>query len=424
MICSSFFTVALWQACWGVKVVNMDLPNFAHEVTEGGVAPKLTAVRLTTITRKLHIDYIHMPTMSETPYMRLGFHIGASYDSVSGRGGWNDLGDRASMMSAGLADNILIAYWDVLEQYYETNIDSLYPMTKADFFSFVIYLYMKNGIFTPNVTWRAGRRTAPADAGHHMLSGRPNMSPGFATSFKPEGNMTNPQYLREYFGRLGFTDDRDVVLLMSAHAVGAARGLPYLGEFNSQNIVGSSSSDSWESSSNISCGLGTCYYYDTLNLEWKEGCPTTCFSCQWGWISSKIARYDPFDPYNTTWNYAPSNYTTEADWGDACIESLRKQDLFSYTDKENSRTLRLPVELSMLEDPSYKSIMEEYLENYEDDKAFVLAFAEVYSRMLEVGVPTGRLYTVTDFAGHTPPFKWGASIDPKERKRIYIDSDS
>jgi len=415
MIFGSFFTVALWQACWGVKVLNMDPSNFPHEVMEGAAVQRLTAVQLTTIAHKLKVDYIHMPTMSETPYMRLGFHVGASYDSVSGRGGWNDLGDRASMMSAGLADNILIAYWDVLEQYYETNTNSLHPMTKADFFSFVIYLYMKNGIFTPNVTWRAGRRPAPADSGLHMLSGRPSMSPGFATSFKPEGNMTNPQYLRDYFGRLGFTDDRDVVLLMSAHAVGAARGLPYLGEFNSQNIVGSSSSDSWESSSNISCGLGTCYYYDNLNLEWKVGCPTTCYSCQWGWISTKIAQYDPFDPYNTTWNYAPSNYTTEADWGDACIESLRKRDLFSYTDKEKSRTLRLPVELSMLEDPSYKSIMEEYVADSGNDKAFVLAFAEVYSKMLEVGVPTDELYTVTNFAGSTPPFTWGASIDPDER---------
>jgi len=449
MIFGSFFTVALWQACWGVKVLNMDPSNFPHEVMEGAAVQRLTAVQLTTIAHKLKVDYIHMPTMSETPYMRLGFHVGASYDSVSGRGGWNDLGDRASMMSAGLADNILIAYWDVLEQYYETNTNSLHPMTKADFFSFVIYLYMKNGIFTPNVTWRAGRATAPADAGSHMLSGRPSMSSGFATSFKPEGNMTNPQYLRDYFGRLGITDDRDVVLLMSAHAVGAARGLPYLGEFNSQNIVSakssdsweeiesrvrtnkqphdgqptahhvvsSSSSNSWESSSSISCGMGTCYYYDNLYLEWKVGCPTTCSACQWGWTADKIARFDPFDPYNTTWNYAPSNYTTEADWGEACTESLRKLDLFSYTDRANNRTLRLPVELSMLKDPSYKSIMEEYVKDSDDDQAFVFAFGKAYSKMLEVGVPTDSLYHVEDFSlpKSTPPFSSGASIDPAER---------
>jgi len=297
------------------------------------------------------------------------------------------------------------------------NIDDLDPLTKADFLSFVIYMYMNNGIFTPNVTWRAGRATAPEDAGNHMLSGRPDMSSGFATSFKPEGNMTNPQYLREYFGRLGITDDRDVVLLMSAHAVGAARGLPYLGEFNSQKIVSASSSNSWESSSNISCGMGACYYYDNLFVEWKVGCPKTCSACQWGWTAVKISQFDPFDPYNTTWNFAPSNYTNEADWGDACTESLRKLDLFCYTDKQSSRVLRLPVELSMLEDPSYRSIMEGYVKNADDDRAFVLDFGKAYSKILEVGVLPGTLFPVEGFSvsGNTPPFSSGASIDPAVR---------
>jgi len=83
--------------------LDMDLPIFAQKVMEEAAVPQLTAVRLTRIARKLKIDYIHMPTMSETPYMRLGFHVAASYDSVSGRGGWNDLGNRDSMVTAGLA---------------------------------------------------------------------------------------------------------------------------------------------------------------------------------------------------------------------------------------------------------------------------------------------------------------------------------
>ena len=413
MVVVFLFHVALWQACASVKWITKDLPERTHETQGEGAVARLTAVRLNSIAQRLRLDSIHMTAMSETPYMRLGFHVAASYDSVSGRGGWNDLGNRDSMVTAGLADNILIAYWDVLEQYYETNVNDLHPLTKADFLSFVIYMYMNNGIFTPNVTWRAGRATAPEDAGNHMLSGRPDMSSGSATSFKPEGNMTDPQYLREYFGRLGITDDRDVVLLMSAHAVGAARGLPYLGEFNSAKIVSASLSKDWDSSSNICCGMGACYYYDNLYLEWKVGCPTTCNACSWYWTAAKIAQFDPFDPYNTTWNFAPSNYTDEAYWGDACTESLRKLDLFCYTDKQSSRVLRLPVELSMLEDPSYRSIMEGYVKNSDDDRSFVLEFGKAYSKMLEVGVPPGSLYHVEGFSvsGSTPPFSSGPTLN-------------
>ena len=38
-------------------------------------------------------------------------------------------------------DDILIAYWDAMEEYYTSHKQDMYGMSKADFISFVIYMY-------------------------------------------------------------------------------------------------------------------------------------------------------------------------------------------------------------------------------------------------------------------------------------------
>jgi len=72
-------------------------------------------------------------------------------------------------------------------------------------------MYSKSGIFTPNVTWRAGRSDNGLDCARHMKFGRPYMGEGMSRAFKPEANMTSFFYFREFFSRWDFEDDREVV---------------------------------------------------------------------------------------------------------------------------------------------------------------------------------------------------------------------
>jgi len=293
-----------------------------------------------------------------------------------------------------------IVYWDVIEEYWTNHADDLHGMSKADFLSFVIYMYSKSGIFSPNVTWRAGRPESGPDSGSHMKFGRPFMGEGMSRAFKPEANMTSPAYLREFFSRLNFEDDREFALLMTAHALGSARGMPYLGELSSEHVTHYKIDDE----TTPTCGVGTCYFWDMLNLGWEVGCPTTCNTCHWNLPKEDRAVYNSKDPYNTTWAAAPSNYTNPSAWGDTCTQALAKQNLFEYRDTESNVVMRLPAEMAMLQDESYRSAMTWYSEHSSEDTVYALDFAIAYSKMLEVGVPEGELYFIMDLYGATPPF--------------------
>jgi hypothetical protein len=386
----------------------VDPTGSVHGVHRGDAASEtspstlLTDTRIQEIIAQVTEDKLYLSTTPESPFMRLGFHIAASYDSVSGEGGWNALPTRANLRQEGLLDDIMVAYWDVLETYYDST-QSVQDMTKADFISFLIYMYTKGGIFTPNVTWRAGRGPAPQDGGAHMGAGRPNMPSGFATSFKPESNMTDPEYLRHFFSRLNIFTDKEIVLLMSAHALGSARGIPYLGEFPGTGTeVTVLFSDKPHT-----CGVGVCYMYYTLYSNWTVGCPTTCKTCLWTLdpsFPSMKSFYNEKDPYNTTFNAAPANYTDPTKWGDVCKESLGKLDLFEYTD-ETKAIMRLPVEVSMLADEDFVSAMKFYTDHSDQDKVYAKDFAEVYGQLLELGVPADQLYDVVQIVGNTPPFE-------------------
>jgi len=368
----------------------------------------LTDARISEIVTQLTNDKVYMSTTPESPWLRLGFHVASSYDSVQGQGGWGELPTRATLQEEGLLDDILIVYWDVLESYYEAT-ESVQDMSKADFMSFAIYMYSKTGIFTPNVTWRAGRPDAPENAGSHMFQGRPSMGQGLDTTYKPQPNMTEPSYLRRWFGRLGILEDREIVLLMCAHAAGSARGLPYLGEFPGTYINSNNISDS-----SVSCGVLGCYMESLLTRTWVVGCPTSCRTCQWPTgsmhtdadldLKGKDAMqvFNVKDPYNTTFEHAPPNYTNSNMWGVQCSKHLRNLSLYEFTDAESQSMMRLPIEMALLSDHKFKSIMTKLITV--NDKDLVSFFASAYSKMLEVGVSEGQLYDVAQIDGTMPPF--------------------
>ena len=90
------------------------LVNFVVESTGQVLAPvecsspgRLTTTRLEPLARQLHDDRIYLATTLEFPFMRLGFHVAATYDSVGETGGWNALPTRASMRQEGLLDRTL-----------------------------------------------------------------------------------------------------------------------------------------------------------------------------------------------------------------------------------------------------------------------------------------------------------------------------
>jgi len=186
----------LWTASTGIKLTSL-----AH-VKQGKqrviVTPQaatdnaqITKDDLLEIAFQVENDGIYMREMPESPYLRIGFHVAASYDRKLKVGGWGDLPTRHAMKSAGLLDDIL----SVLEEYWTNHEDDLHVRSKADFMSFIIYMYSKSAIFTPNVTWRAGRPESGPDTGSHMKFGRPFMGEGMSRAFKPEGNTTSPAYL-------------------------------------------------------------------------------------------------------------------------------------------------------------------------------------------------------------------------------------
>jgi len=392
-----------------VKMSKFELEGNGHVNEEvrarrsGSDAPtRLTDERLQEVISQVTQDNLYLEETPESPYIRLGFHIAASYDRVARQGGWNSFPTRASLREEGLLDDIMVVYWDVLETYYEST-PAVQDMTKPDFFSFLIYMYTKGGIFTPNVTWRAGRGEAPEDGGQHIAAGRPNMPSGYATSYKPESNMTDPKYLRHFFSRLNIFSDREIVLLMTAHALGSARGIPYLGEFPGMETA----DNNMTTEEGSPCGVGVCYLYYTLKSTWTVGCPTSCKTCLWelegGIVGDFKHVYNVKDPYNTTYDAAPANYTDPTKWGDTCKESLAQLDLHEYTDQTKT-IMRLPVEISMLSDKKFVRAMEYYVERSDEDKVYSKDFAEVYGKLLEVGVPEKQLYSVSQIDGNTPPF--------------------
>eukprot|EP00450_Noctiluca_scintillans_P001508 CAMPEP_0194482416 /NCGR_PEP_ID=MMETSP0253-20130528/4376_1 /TAXON_ID=2966 /ORGANISM="Noctiluca scintillans" /LENGTH=421 /DNA_ID=CAMNT_0039321953 /DNA_START=58 /DNA_END=1323 /DNA_ORIENTATION=+ len=396
-----FSAVFLWTASSGYKLSQQVTVAKEELRPVKTTAPQsLSYENLMEITAMIENDGLYIAAMPESPYLRIGFHIAASYDRLMQKGGWNELPTRATLRKAGLLDDILIVYWDVMEQYWINNVDSLHGMTRADFISYLIYMFSKSGIFTPNVTWRAGRSESGSNSGDHMKNGRPFLGAGMSQAFKPEANMTTPAYLREFFSRLNFDDDSEVALLMTAHALGSARGLPYLGELASKKV----NHYKITNTNRVTCGVGACYFWDMLNLEWEVGCPTSCTTCLWGWTGQQKGVYNSKDPYNTTWKYAPQNYTTSSSWGDACTLELAKEGLFEYRDTVSKATMRLPAEMALLQDTSYVKAMTYYSENSDDDKRYAADFAHAYSKMLEVGVPEGQLYHILDLVGATPPF--------------------
>merc|ERR1712136_564238 len=60
---------------------------------------------------------------------------------------------------------------------------------------------------------------------------------------------------------------------------------------------------------------------------------------------------------------------------------------FQYRDTESYGVMRLPVEMSMLEDESYRSSMAWYSEHGAEDKVYALDFARAYSKVLECTFP-------------------------------------
>ena len=66
--------------------------------------------------------------------------------------------------------------------------------------------------------------------------------------------------------------------------------------------------------------------------------------------------------------------------------------------------MRLPAEISMLSDKKFVRAMEYYVERSDEDKLYSKDFAEVYGKLLEVGVPEKQLYSVSQIDGNTPPF--------------------
>ena len=111
---SAFF---LWTASSGYKLsqqVTAAKNEFRHLNT---TAPRsLSYEDLLEITAMIKNDGLYIAAMPESPYLRIGFHIAASYDRLMQEGGWNDLPTRANLRAAGLLDDILIVYWDVMEQ--------------------------------------------------------------------------------------------------------------------------------------------------------------------------------------------------------------------------------------------------------------------------------------------------------------------
>ena len=84
------------------------LVNFAVESTGQVLTPvecsspeRLTTTRLEQLARQLHDDRIYLATTPESPFMRLGFHIAATYDSVGETGGWNALSHQSKHAPGG-----------------------------------------------------------------------------------------------------------------------------------------------------------------------------------------------------------------------------------------------------------------------------------------------------------------------------------
>ena len=82
-------TFQLYEDFATINFKAAKLFNFAIDSTGQVLAPaersspeRLTTTRLEQLARQLHDDRIYLATTPEFPFMRLGFHIAATYGSV------------------------------------------------------------------------------------------------------------------------------------------------------------------------------------------------------------------------------------------------------------------------------------------------------------------------------------------------------
>uniref|UniRef100_A0A7S1A4W1 Plant heme peroxidase family profile domain-containing protein n=1 Tax=Noctiluca scintillans TaxID=2966 RepID=A0A7S1A4W1_NOCSC len=356
--------------------------------------PVLTREHVDAVRAMLLEDNIIIDKMPESPYLRIGFHIAATYDRHVG-GGWNMLWSRHELKEQGLLDDILLVYWDILLDYFELNQHRMHGMSKADYLSFVIYLYCLKSTYSPNITWRAGRSDPLFPK--NPTERRPHFQDAMYDTYKPEPAM-NAHQLRLFFARVGIQTDEEIVLLMAGHTYGSARGFPYLGEFADSS---GESNDLATTSRTSTCDVWGCYYKHLLTFEWEVGCPTFCSTCMWSATWADKYEYNERDPYNTTWIAAPSNYTKPQAWGKVCEANLAKRGLVEYRNVGGENLMRLPVDIALLEDQRFRSIMVKYV-GEEHRTQFGLDFGRAYSKLLEVGVPEEHLYEVVRYTANVP----------------------
>ncbi|CCE63415.1 hypothetical protein TPHA_0E03250 [Tetrapisispora phaffii CBS 4417] len=154
----------------------------------------------------------------------------------------------------------------------------------------------------PKIPWRNGRVNKDEDEGPE--NGRLPDANGDAT------------YVRSYYGRLNFLNDRDIVALMGCHCLGRT------------HLANSGFDGPWGAASNV---FSNEFFVNLLTENWK-------------WEKNAAGNYQ--------WN-SPKGY------------------------------MMLPADHSLIEDGTFKKIVEEYAANQD---VFFKDFSNVFARLLENGI--------------------------------------
>ncbi|ORY36530.1 heme peroxidase [Rhizoclosmatium globosum] len=232
--------------------------------------------------------------------IRAGFTDAASYNSKTGTGGPH----AQSLLLAKNADALQFV------RSLKTGISGY--ISNADVISFAAAAAV-SAASNRTVTWRPGRADAlnATDA-------------AFPASDGQTVPLWNAADVRAWFARLGFTSDRDAVVLMGGHT------------------------------------LGNCH----LQVSGYAG----------PWTTTPLLLTNEFYTRLVTASTSPSLYSNV---------SVTFNGTTKWQWADNRGRMMLPVDMNMIRDPTYFSLIKEYAA---DNDKFMNDFVDAYGRLLELGV--------------------------------------
>lgn len=113
------------------------------------------------------------------------------------------------------------------------------------------------------------------------------------------------------------------------------------------------------------------------------------------------------------WTFSPTSFTNQfyVMLLDESWEPKKWDGPFQYVDKSSGSLMMLPTDYSLIKDSTFKKYVQEYAK---DEQKFFKDFADVFARLLELGVPAENFEKAASSLGTKEPLKFKALADQEK----------